>query len=358
MLFKLEARSKPSVMMGYLSPVIALALTLLTGLLIFALLGKSPIEGFFTFFIRPVKDFHGVAELMLKATPLMLCALGLSVGFRANVWNIGAEGQFLIGAAASTGVALYCVELPGSLQLITMIAAGSIGGALWAAIPAFLRTKFNTNEILVSLMLVYIAQHVISWLVFGPWKDPEGMNYPQTRMFDDEALLPIIIEGTRLTLALPIAIGLLIAGHIFLRHSYVGFKLRVAGQASAAARYAGFSANRMIWIGLLAGGVTAGIAGMAEVSGPMGQLTDKLSNGYGFAAIIVAFVGRLTPIGIFFSSILMALFFIGGEQAQQYMNLPSSISKVFQGMILFFLLGTDVLINFRVRVNSIREKKQ
>jgi simple sugar transport system permease protein len=230
-----------------------------------------------------------------------------------------------------------------------MVIAGAIGGALWAGIPALLKTRFNANEILTSLMLVYIAQLGVSWLVFGPWKDPAGFNFPQTEMFEDSALLPMLIEGTRLNYAFVLALMVLATGYVFMQRSFVGFKMRVAGESAAAARYAGFSAVAMVWIGMLAGGAAAGIAGMAEVSGPAGQLTDKLSSGYGFAAIIVAFVGRLNPVGILFASLLMALLFIGGEQAQQHLGLPSSISKVFQGMLLFFLLGSDVFIQYRVR---------
>jgi general nucleoside transport system permease protein len=335
--------------MRYASPAIAIALMLVAGMLIFAALGRNPVEGFRVFFLNPVRDLNAIAELLLKATPLMLIAVGLAIGFRANVWNIGAEGQFLMGAVAATGVALAFPSSQSPLILPTMVVAGAIGGALWASIPAFLRTRLNANEILTSLMLVYIAQLTVSWLVFGPWKDPQGFNFPQTEMFSDSALLPILIEGTRLNFAFVIALAVLAAGHVFMQRSFLGFKMRVAGESAAAARYAGFSAAGMIWIGLLAGGAAAGIAGMAEVAGPAGQLTDKLSIGYGFAAIIVAFVGRLNPIGIFFASLLMALLYIGGEQAQQYLNLPSSISKVFQGMLLFFLLGSDVFVQYRVR---------
>jgi simple sugar transport system permease protein len=348
-MFKLEARPEASRAMRYASPAIAVALMVVVGMLVFSALGKDPIEGFRVFFLNPVRDLNAVTELLLKATPLMLIAVGLSVGFRANVWNIGAEGQFLMGAVAATGVALAFQTSESRLILPAMVVAGAVGGAAWAALPALLKTKFNANEILTSLMLVYIAQLTVSWLVFGPWKDPAGFNFPQTEMFSDAALLPILVEGTRLNLAFVIALGMLAAGYVFMERSFAGFKMRVAGESEAAARYAGFSAVGMIWVGLLAGGAAAGIAGMAEVAGPAGQLTDKLSIGYGFAAIIVAFVGRLNPVGIFFASLLMALLYIGGEQAQQYLSLPSSISKVFQGMLLFFLLGSDVFIQYRLR---------
>jgi simple sugar transport system permease protein len=348
-MFKLETRAEASAAMSYASPAIAVALTLIGGMIVFAALGKNPVEGFRVFFLNPVRDLDAIAELLLKATPLMLIAVGLAVGFRANVWNIGAEGQFLLGAVGATGVALAFKGTPAAVMLPAMVVAGAAGGALWAAIPALLKTRFNANEILTSLMLVYIAQLGVSWLVFGPWKDPAGFNFPQTEMFEDSALLPMLIEGTRLNLAFVLALAALAAGYVFMQRSFSGFKMRVAGESAAAARYAGFSAVGMVWVGMLAGGAAAGVAGMAEVAGPAGQLTDKLSIGYGFAAIIVAFVGRLNAVGIFFASLLMALLYIGGEQAQQHLGLPSSISKVFQGMLLFFLLGSDVFIQYRVR---------
>jgi simple sugar transport system permease protein len=348
-MLRLQARAEPSQLMRYLAPLIAVALTLVGGLLVFYALGRDPLTGFQVFFLNPLKDAYSISELFLKAAPLMLIAVGLAVGFRANVWNIGAEGQYIVGALFGGGLALYYYGAESALLLPAMVVAGAIGGAVYAAIPALLRTRFNANEILVSLMLVYIAQLIVSWLVHGPWKDPEGFNFPQTKMFHDASVLPVLLEGTRLNAALPLAIAALIAGYLFMNRSFLGFQMKVAGQAEAAARYAGFSSTRTIWIGLLSGGAMAGVAGMTEVAGPMGQITEHVSQNYGFAAIIVAFVGRLNALGIFFASLLMALLYLGGEQAQQYMNLPSSISKVFQGMLLFFLLGADVFVNYRLR---------
>jgi len=346
---RLERRPEASRLMSYASPLIAIVLMLIGGLLLFTALGRDPLEGFIVFFINPISDSYGVSELFLKATPLMLIAIGLAVGFRANVWNIGAEGQLIVGAVAASAVALYFYEAQGAHVLILMVIAGAIGGMLWAAIPAFLKTRFDTNEILVSLMLVYVAQLLVSWLVHGPMMDPDGFNFPQSRLFEESALLPILFEGTRLNLAFGFAVSALLIGYVFMFRSFAGFQMQVAGYAKDAARYAGFSAKRMIWIGLLSGGAMAGLAGMSEVAGPMGQITDHVSNNYGFAAIIVAFVARLNPVGIFFASLLMALLYLGGEQAQQYLALPSSISNVFQGMLLMFLLGSDVFINYRVR---------
>ena len=350
MWLRLEPRPEPSKLMRYLSPLLAVALMVACGLVLFKLLGKNPAEGFKVFFLQPMADKYSIAELFLKATPLMLCALGLSVGFRGNVWNIGAEGQLLVGALAGGGVALYFPNISAPLLLPAMFLAGALGGMLWAAIPAWLKTRFNANEILTSLMLVYVAELLVSWLVHGPWMDPDGFNFPQTRLFPPKAILPLLLPGTRLNVSLLLALAVLVVGWIFMNRSFLGYQMKVAGQAENAGRYAGFSARRTVWMGMLIGGCCAGFAGVSEVAGPIGQLTEHISPGYGFAAMIVAFVGRLEPVGILLASLLMALLYMGGEQAQQYLSLPYSISKVFQGLLLFFLLGSDVFINFRLRL--------
>jgi general nucleoside transport system permease protein len=347
---KLETRAEPSRLMAYLSPLLAAGLTIVAGFILFSALGKNPLEAFYTFFIYPIRDLNGIAELLLKASPLMLIAVGLACGYRANVWNIGAEGQLILGAIFSGGVALYFYGSDNKLVLPAMVVAGAVGGMLWASIPAFLRTRFNTNEILVSLMLVYVANLLLSWLVHEPWRDPEGLNFPQSKQFTETALYPMLIEGTRLNFGFLISLAAIAAGYVFLNRSFMGFQMRVAGLADAAARYAGFSARRMIWLGLLIGGAAAGIAGMGEVAGPIGQLVPSVSPGYGFAAIIVAFVGRLHPIGILLASLLMSLLYLGGESAQMGLNLPSAMTGLFQGMLLFFLLGSDVFINYRIKL--------
>jgi simple sugar transport system permease protein len=336
--------------MSYCSPLLAAVLTVVTGFVLFFALGKDPLAAFYAFFISPISSLNGLAELLLKASPLMLCAIGLAVGFRANVWNIGAEGQLTAGAIAAGGVALYFNGSDSAFVLPTMVVAGALGGMAWAAIPALLRTRFNTNEILVSLMLVYVAGLLLSFLVHGPWRDPQGFNFPQSKEFSPSALFPILIEGTRLNFNFLIALLAIFAGWVFMNRSFAGYKMRVGGLADAAAKYAGFSASRTVWIGMLVGGATAGLAGVGEVAGPIGQLLPSVSPGYGFAAIIVAFVGRLHPLGILLASILMSLLYLGGESAQMALNLPSAITGLFQGILLFFLLGSDVFINYRVKV--------
>ena len=347
---KLEPRAEPSPAMSYLSPLLAAGLTLATGFVVFTVLGFDPLAAFHAFFVAPIDDLYGWGELGLKVAPLSLCAMGLAVGFRANVWNIGAEGQLTLGAICGGGLALAFPDTESAWLLPGMIAAGVVGGMAWAAIPAFLKTHFNANEILVSLMLTYVAALFLSYLVFGPWRDPQGFGFPETRQFQDAATLPIVLDGTRLHAGMPIALAVLALGWVFMMRSFLGYQIRVAGLAGGAAQYAGFSHKRMVWIGLLAGGGAAGIAGVGEAAGPIGQLLPSISPGYGFAAIIVAFVGRLHPVGILLASMLMALLYLGGEAAQMNLGLPSAVTGVFQGTLLFFLLASDVLINFRLRV--------
>jgi ABC-type uncharacterized transport system permease subunit len=350
-MLKIEPRPQPSRLMGFLSPLIAVALTLVTGIIFSMLVGLNPLAAFHAFFIAPIDDLYGLGELGVKAAPLMLIAVGLAIGFRANVWNIGAEGQLTMGAIFGGGLALYFYEVESAMVLPLMIVGGAVGGMAWAAIPAFLKTRFNTNEILVSLMLNYVAILLLSYLVHDPWRDPDGFNFPESRLFSDSALLPVILEETRLHLGIIIALAAAVMGWIFVRKSFVGYQMQVAGLADSAALYAGFKRKRMVWIGMLVGGAAAGIAGLSEVAGPIGQLLPSVSPGYGYAAIIVAFVGRLHPAGIVLASLLMSLLYLGGESAQMELGLPSAITGVFQGVLLFYLLAADLFINFRLKVS-------
>jgi general nucleoside transport system permease protein len=351
MKLRLEARPEPSRIALWAAPLLATIATLCVGFIVFTALGRNPVEAFDAFFIAPVATRYGVAELLLKASPLMLIATGLAIGYRANVWNIGAEGQLTLGALAGGGVALAVgdADLPSALVLPAMFVAGALAGMLWAAIPALLRTRFNANEILTSLMLVYVATLLLSWLVHGPWRDPEGYNFPQSKIFAANAMLPILLPETRLNAGLVLALGVVALGWLFVRCHIVGFEMRVAGLSSGAANYAGISWRRNIWLGMLAGGACAGLAGVSEAAGPIGQLLPSMSPGYGFAAIIVAFVGRLHPAGIALASLLMSLLYLGGESAQVNLGLPSAVTGLFEGTLLFFLLAADVLVNYRPR---------
>jgi simple sugar transport system permease protein len=345
--------------MAWLSPLVALALTALLAAALFAWLGKDPVAGLRIYLVEPLNGPRAVSEVALKATPLVLCALGLAVCFRSNVWNIGAEGQFLLGAIAGGGVALWLhgqgVTGARGAYAPLVLAGGVVGGAAWAAITAMLRDRFNANEILVSLMLVYVAQQLLNYLVFGPWKDPKGFNFPQTPTFDASTWLPALVSGYRAHVGVVVALVLVLVFWVFLFRSWRGYQLQVGGLAPAAARYAGFSSRAALWTAFLLSGAMAGLAGAMEVAGPLRQLTPHVSTGYGFTAIIVAFVGRLHPVGIVFSGVLLSMMLIGGELGQSRLGLPNALSGVFQGLLLFLLLACDTLIHYRVRwVGAVR----
>jgi len=350
----LETRPEPSRVMSIVSPLLALAITVVLGIGLFTLLGKDPARGLQVFFIEPLKSGYALSELAVKATPLLLIALGLSVCFRSNVWNIGAEGQYVIGAIAAGGVAMTAGKETSHFIVVGILLAGIAGGMAWAAIVAFLRDKANANEILVSLMLVYVADMVLSYLVYGPWKDPAAYNFPQTISFADATKIPRLFTGWRVNIGVLIALAGVLLFWVFLFRTYAGFQLQVGGLAPAAARYAGFSSRRALWTAILGSGGMAGLAGALEAAGPLGQLTPHVPVGYGFAAIIVAFVGRLHPVGVVFSAVLMSMFYIGGELAQSRLGLPKSLTGVFQGLLLFALLACDTLIVYRVRWRGTR----
>jgi len=349
-MLRLEARAETSRFWTYGSPVLALMVTVLIGVAMFVALGKDPLKGLEMFFWLPIKNAYALGELMVKATPLLIIALGLAVCFRSNVWNIGAEGQYVLGAVCAGGVALLANKTTGAWIVLLVMMAGVVGGMLWAALTAVLRDRFNANEILVSLMLVYVAVQLLSYLVGGPWKDPQGFNFPQTQTFEAVARIPRLFSGSRVNVGAPLALLGVVVLWVFLFRTRSGFAMQVGGLAPAAARYAGFSSRKALWTALMISGGAAGFAGALEVAGPIGQLTPYVPAGYGFAAIIVAYVGRLHPVGMVFSAILMSMFYIGGEMAQSRLGLTKSLTGVFQGLLLFSLLACDTLVNYRLRV--------
>ena len=356
-MIKLEPRAEPSRWLAIFSPVLALGVTVALGVLLFVLLGKDPLSCLQMFFVEPIKNGRAIAELSIKVTPLLLIGLGLSLCFRSNVWNIGAEGQFILGSIFATWVALRATPESGLGLLLALLLAGTFGGAFWAGLTAALRDRFNASEILVSLMLVYVAEQLLAYLVNGPWKDPNGYNFPQTITFLSSARIPRLLEGSRANIGVLLALLSAAGCWLFMHKSFAGYRLDVAGLSPPAARYAGFSARNALWLPLLLSGGLAGLAGALEVAGPDGQLTTHVPLGYGFAAIIVAFVGRLDPLGVTFSSVLMSMFFIGGELSQSRLGLPKSITGVFQGLLLFSLLTCDTFVKNRLRFVAARPRK-
>ena len=348
-MFSLERRVEQSKLWLTFSPLLAIVLTILSGIIIFSVLDKDPWLSLYTFFIQPLTTGFGFTELIVKATPLILIGAGLSIGFKANVWNIGAEGQFTMGAIAGGGTALFLSNQESLLVLPAVLVMGIIGGAVWGMIPAFLKTKYNANEILTSLMLSYVALLMLSYLVHGPWRDPGGYNFPESEIFSDSAMLPVLLQGTRLNLGTIFALLSVLITYLLLSRTVLGYQFKVAGLAPLAARYAGFNRSKLIWLSMIISGGLAGLAGIAEVSGTIGQLLPSVSPGYGFTAIIVAFLGRLNPIGVLFAGLILALTYIGGENAQIEIGLPAAVTGLFQGIILFYLLACDVLARYRLR---------
>jgi simple sugar transport system permease protein len=348
-MFKLEARSEPSGFWRLASPLLALVITVVLGAVMFWALGKDPVKGLGVFFWEPIRSGYALGELMVKATPLLLIALGLALCFRSNVWNIGAEGQYVMGAVFAAGMALTADSNSSAWMVVAVLLAGMLGGLLWAGLTAWLRVRFHANEILVSLMLVYVAIMVLGYFVYGPWKDPLGYNFPQTQTFLAVTQIPRLFPGSRVNIGLILALLGVLLMWVFLFRTRAGWAQQIGGMAPAVARYAGFPSDRAIWLALLVSGGLAGLAGALEVAGPIGQLTPYVPVGYGFAAIIVAFVGRLHPVGMVFSALLMSMFYIGGELAQSRLGLPKSLTGVFQGLLLFSLLACDVLMNYRLR---------
>ena len=359
----LEPRAAPSRLLLILSPVLAIVLMLAAGSVMLWLMGRAPGQVLYVYFFQPFHEawlwlirpdertmwVYTPSEVLVKAIPLALIGAGLAVCFRANVWNIGAAGQYTLGALFAGAVALFAPEGGfGWLSLPVYLATGVFGGMVWAAIPALLRTAFRANEILVTLMLTYVASLLLDWLVRGWWKDPAGMGFPESRDYPDVFHMPMLLDGTRLHLGGILTVLIAVALAVMMARTIRGFEIRVIGEAPRAGAFAGFSQAGTIWFVLLLSGGLAGLAGAIEVSATIQQLQPDIAANYGFVAIIVAFLGRLNPIGALFGGLVLGVTFIGGENAQIFLKLPKNVTGVFQGMLLFFLLACDTLTRYRV----------
>src|SRR5262245_71312 len=356
MRIELIKRPQRSALFSVLSPFIALGLTLIAGAIMFSILGKNPIEALYYYFIAPLSglwnpdDVWQLHELAIKAAPLILIAVGLSICYLSNNWNIGAEGQFIVGAIVGSVMPVMFPEYESWIVLPLMLVMGIAGGAAYAAIPALLKTRFNTNEILTSLMLVYVAQLFLDWMVRGPWRDPKGFNFPQTVQFNSSAILPELLPASgRANWGFVFALVAALVMWFLVSRTLKGFEVKVLGQSPRAGRFAGFSSSRMVFFGFLVSGGLAGLAGISEVSGAINQLQPTISPGYGFTAIIVAFLGRLNPLGIVAAGLVLALPYLAGEAAQVSIGVSDKAVRAFQGMLLFFVLACDTLILYRIR---------
>ena len=354
-MIKIEKRNDVPTTLYFLTPFIAIFLTIIGGGIIFYFLGFNPIEALKFFFVTPISNLYGFSELLLKATPLCLIAIGLSFCFKSNNWNIGAEGQLTFGAIVGGGVALLFYDQEGFYILPSIIIAGALGGMFFALIPAVLKTYFNTYELLVSLMLVYVSKLLLDYLVVGPWSNPEGFNFPETRQFSNSARMPLLFEGLRIHAGIFLALLAVMLSWFVLYKTYLGFQIKVSGLSLKTAKYAGFKGKTMILVVFMISGACAGLAGVGEITGPIGQLHRMISPDYGFTAIIVAFLGRLNPFGIIFASLIVALTYLGAETAQIFLQIPKYTGQVFQGMILFFLLASDYLLFFKIKILSLKK---
>jgi ABC-type uncharacterized transport system permease subunit len=351
MRIELVRRPQHSALFSVLSPLIALILTVAAGSLLFAALGKNPLDAMYFYFIDPLREGWSLHELAVKAAPLILIGVGLSLCFASNNWNIGAEGQFIMGAIAGSILPVMFPDFRNPAVLPLMLILGIAGGAAYAAIPALLKVRFNTNEILTSLMLVYVAQLFLDWIVRGPWRNPAGFNFPETRRFHEYADLPeIVASAGRAHWGLIFALLAALALWFLMARTLKGFEVQVMGQSPRAGRFAGFSRNRLVLFVFLVSGGLAGLAGISEVAGAIDQLRPAISPGYGFAAIIVAFLGRLNPLGIVAAGLVLALSYLGGEAAQISLGVSDKTARIFQGMLLFFVLAADTLIHYRIRL--------
>ena len=354
-MLRLEKRPQPSTLWGWATPVLAVGLTMIAGGILFAALGKDPFVAIRMIFWDPLFNpqfaSYSRPQLLVKAGPLILIAVGLAIGFRAGIWNIGAEGQYIIGALCGAAVALAFFPQPGWYIFPLMVLAGAFGGWAWAMIPAILKTRFNTNEILVSLLLVYVAEKILAAMATGRMRNPDGAGFPGSRNIAQypAASNPELIANTGMHWGVVAALIAVIFAYVMLHKHILGFQVQLAGQAPRAARFAGVAPARLVVLCLGFSGAMAGLAGLFEVAGPARMISIDFNVGYGFTAIIVAFLGRLHPVGIVLAGMLMALTYIGGELAQFMLGLPSASIQVFQGMLLFFLLALDVLSNYRIR---------
>jgi len=356
----LEKRPERSTRMALLSPLIAVALTVITGGIIFALRGLNPFEALFVYFVEPLTSSWSIEQLIIKATPLALIGAGLAVAYTANVWNIGAEGQLTAGAILGGAIPVFFPAWQSPLTLVAMLLLGILGGMIWAAIPAVLKNRFHANEILTSLMLVYVAQLVLDWLVRGPWRDPQGYNFPKTIQFTgwqtlpSFKLIPDALGPVYINLGAIFAAVVTVGLAIMMVRSLKGFEIRVLGTAPRAGSFAGFSRERAVLFCLLLSGGLAGLAGICEVMSTVGQLQPGISPGYGFTAIIVAFLGRLNPIGALMAAVALAISYLGGESAQATLHVSDKIARVFQGILLFYILACDTMILYRPRFVTAR----
>ncbi len=347
MRIRIEKRFDSPRWMDWGLPLIALLLAFGAGALLLAALGVSPLKAYAEMIRGALGDGYGLSETVVKAIPLALCGQAVALAFTMLVWNIGAEGQLVVGALAATAAVRFLPSENFLVMVTLMTAASALAGGLWGALAGWLKAKWSVNEIITTLMMNYIAILGLEYLVYGPWRDPTSLGFPLTPIFHEAARLPQFF-GTRIHAGLFLALLTALLLRVVLRWSRWGYEIRVIGQNARAAAYAGMATSRHIVLVLFISGAVAGLAGMGEVAGLQGRLQPGFSVGYGFTAIIVAWLARLNPFAILAVSFLMGALLVGGDTLQVVMRLPLSSVQVLQGLILFFVLGGEFFRNYRL----------
>lgn len=342
---RLEKRLNPSRAMNVMVPAGSILAALIVCAVFLSITGRNALEVYTAMLSGALGSKYGLTETVVKAIPLMLCALGISAAFRMQLWNIGGEGQFYMGAFAASWLPLMFPDTSAVMMLPIMFVFGAAAGGLWGLVPALLRARWNVNEIITTLMLNYVAVLWVDYLVYGPWKDPKGFNFPLSAKFPESALLPTIGDS-RIHLGLLFAAAIACLFWLVFFRSRWGYEIRVIGASEQAARYAGMNIRKNIFLVMMLSGAVCGIAGMSEVSGITGRLQPGISPGYGYTAIIIAWLSKLNPLVIMAVAVLFGALQVGGYFVQT-MGIPASVAGMLQGAILFFVVGGEFLTRYR-----------
>lgn len=332
----------------------AFALALCAGGLFILLLGYNPLEVYRTIVSGAFRSEMAVQSTIKFMIPLLIAALGVTLSFKMKFWNIGGEGQIIMGAVFATYFALYHPNLPFPVLFVLMLAGGILGGGLWALIPAFFKTRFGTNETLLTLMLNYIALHLVGWLQEGPWRDPAANGFPKISSFAASATLPKVL-GVQMGWILALILTALV--FVYLRYTKHGYEIAVVGQSKATAAYAGMRVDHIVLRTMFLSGAVAGICGMVQVAGSDRTLTPGVAGGVGFTAIIVAWLAQLNPFGSLVIAFLFAVLEKGASVVQSQLGLSTDSASVLQGIILFFVLGCEFFIRYRFVRDSAQAKE-
>ena len=343
-----EVRTARSIVLAVLTPIAAILLSLLIGAILITAVDVNPLRAYAALLTGAFGSLNGFSETLVKATPLMLVGLGIVFAFRTRIWNIGGEGQLLLGALGATLAGLYLGGLPSWLLLPATILAGFLFGGLWGAMAGFLKARYGTNEIIVTIMMNYIALYGVSFMNHVPLREAIGI-FPQTDLIVEGARFGRLLPPTRLHAGILVALGLAFVSTVVFQRTTLGYRLKAVGSSPDASRYAGIEVRSTVILSMVLSGGLAGIAGMSEISGIHHRLMDNISSGYGFTGIVVALLGRLHPLGVAVTAIFFGALNVGADSMERTMGLPSPLAFILQALVVLFVLGGDMLTRKAVR---------